>query len=594
MKSKKKLLISMLVVSFSLISVIATIAIVFALTQQRILTTLNITYVAEDIDGTASGSFTIGGVTEKLTAMKGNNVIGDKLVFKASDTEDAGNLMFPEDALALTSQNDNIIIQYTYSNTGSKHYIASMDFAANIDSDNMKVEYSINGTEYSEKRYAVVVPAHSSNKSYWIKISIIDKAKSASFKGDFDWLLKGCDEQSDDYLTIASTEFQATGTSGEYLVKFNGEGYLPGGQVVFPRSVNGDPVITIAQNSSLTQEQKNMVQSAYVPDSVKTIKESAFEGFEKLETITLEQYESAGASAKATTGLTTIGKNAFKNCSKLNNLVIPNTLTSVNLTAFKGCSNLTHLIVDNVNKNVISAIDLLSGEDYDGNLYEVNVTIGKNITNIPSNIFNESGGIKSLKIHDKVTAIASGSFHSWGLTRIIVDEGNTRYHSVGNCLIETSSKTLILGCKTSVIPADGSVTVIGDSAFRSSSITTIEIPACVTSIEGHAFEACVNLQTVTFAGNSTLTSIGSCAFNLCSNLNSIEIPASVTQIGTMAFGDSIESVTLQNKSGWGIYILNYDDIWELVESFAEEDFEDPEYTAMLFRDYFDRDWIRAD
>ena len=183
MRTKKKLLISMLVVSFVLLSIIATVAIAFALTQQTIKTSLNIGYTVEDIDGTASATFTVGGVTESLVAMKGENVIGDKLVFKAGDTENAGNLMFPEDALALSAQNDNVVIQYTYSNTGAKHYIASMDFNANIQADNMKVEYSIDGTSYSENRYAVVVPANTSNRSYWIKISIEDKAKSASFTG---------------------------------------------------------------------------------------------------------------------------------------------------------------------------------------------------------------------------------------------------------------------------------------------------------------------------------------------------------------------------------------------------------------------------
>ena len=165
MKAKRKLLISMLAIVFVLLAVVATVAIAFALTQQTITTTLNIGYVVEDIDGTASATYTIGGVTEQLTAKKGDQVIGNTLVFHAGDTEDAGNLMFPEGQIPLSAQNDNIVIQYTYSNTGAKHYIASMSFDGNINADNMKVEYSIDGTTYSENRYAVVVPANTINKS---------------------------------------------------------------------------------------------------------------------------------------------------------------------------------------------------------------------------------------------------------------------------------------------------------------------------------------------------------------------------------------------------------------------------------------------
>ena len=166
MRTKRKLLISMLAIVFVLLAVVATVAIAFALTQQTITTTLNIGYTVEDIDGSASATYTIGGVTESLTAMKNGQAQGNTLYFHAADTEAAGSLEFPADALALSAQNDNVVIQYTYSNTGEKHYIASMSFDAQLKADNMKVEYSINGTDYSANRYAVVVPANTANKSY--------------------------------------------------------------------------------------------------------------------------------------------------------------------------------------------------------------------------------------------------------------------------------------------------------------------------------------------------------------------------------------------------------------------------------------------
>ena len=357
MNTKKRLFISLIVVAILLLSIITTV-IIFAAAQQTISTTLNITYKVEDIDGTASASYTIGGITEKLTAKKGTNVIGETLVFKAGDRENAGNLMFPKDALALTSQNDNVVIQYTYSNTGAKHYIASMDLNANIKKDNMKVEYSINGTEYSEQPYAVVVPANTSNRSYWIKISILDKAKSASFTGDFDWLLKGCNPQTEDYLSIISSEFQAT-VEGAYAVKLNGEGYLPGGKVVFPSEINGDKVTTIVQNTSLTDAQKAQVTSVYIPDSVQTIGDGAFSGFVNLESVIFEQNEGS-----ATSGLTTIGANAFAKCASLTSIEIPNSVTNIGTFAFSDCTKLTSVTFKNTeNWFVADSSDATSGTD---------------------------------------------------------------------------------------------------------------------------------------------------------------------------------------------------------------------------------------
>ena len=71
---------------------------------------------------------------------------------------------------------------------------------------------------------------------------------------------------------------------------------------------------------------------------------------------------------------------------------------------------------------------------------------------------------------------------------IVVEEGNPVYHSDGNCLIETESKTLVAGCNTSVIPDDGSVTSIGYYAFNGcTGLTSVTIPDGVTSIGGSAF-----------------------------------------------------------------------------------------------------------
>ena len=113
-------------------------------------------------------------------------------------------------------------------------------------------------------------------------------------------------------------------------------------------------------------------------------------------------------------------------------------------------------------------------------------------------------------------------------------EGNSVYHSEGNCLIETASKTLIAGCKNSVIPTDGSVTSIGGSSFSGcSNLTSIVIPEGVTSIGNRAFSQCSSLTSIEIP--ESVKSIGNGAFGDCSSLTSIEIPEGVTSIGNSAF-----------------------------------------------------------
>jgi len=540
MSSKKKLIVSMLVLAFVLLSIIATVAIAFALTQQTIKTTLNITYQAEDLDGTASATFTVGGVTESLTAEKNGQVIGDKLVFKASDTESAGNLMFPEDGLALTSENDNVVIQYTYSNTGSKHYIASMDFDANIEKENMKVEYSINGTDYSEQRYAVVVPAKTSNKNYWIKISIIDKAENASFIGDFNWVLNGCDPQDKAYLTLPSLEIQATETAGAYQVSVVNSGEYAG-NLVIPAEV-GEDMVTAIVEGSLTDEQKNMVRSVSIPETVTTIGESAFEGFTNLETVALAQNQSvSGASAQSATGLTTIGANAFKNCSSLDEFIIPNTLEDLANDAFAGCSLLKKITIDNNNEDIMYTLWL--------NLSFETLIFGDSVTTIADEMFSFAN-IKNLEIGRNVQEI--GWFALIGsptLETVKVKEGNTHFYDKGNCLI-SSDGVVILAGQEFEIPNDGTITAIGDYAFyNNSNIISIVIPDSVKSIGEGAFntETECNLESVKLGSNLETIYTGAFA---CSKITEIILPASLTTIYEAAFIDCVNLTYIEVNSNF--------------------------------------------
>lgn len=119
--------------------------------------------------------------------------------------------------------------------------------------------------------------------------------------------------------------------------------------------------------------------------------------------------------------------------------------------------------------------------------------------------FYGCSSLDSITIPNSVTSIGFMAFRNClSLEKIVVEENNHTYHSEGNCLIETDTKTLIAGCKTSVIPSDGSVTSIGDDAFQwCTSLTSITIPDSVTSIGSGAFYYCTSLKTVYYEGTTS-------------------------------------------------------------------------------------------
>ncbi len=157
------------------------------------------------------------------------------------------------------------------------------------------------------------------------------------------------------------------------------------------------------------------------------------------------------------------------------------------------------------------------------------------VTSIAEEAFSGSN-IKTVKIPASITDIAAGSPYTIGafggcsgIESITVAEGNENYISKGNCLIKKESKTLISGCKNSVIPSDGSVTVIGNAAFRGrEGLTDINIPKGITNIDSFAFENCKNLKTVVIP--NSVTFLGESPFWGCIGLVSAVVPESITEI----------------------------------------------------------------
>ena len=242
-----------------------------------------------------------------------------------------------------------------------------------------------------------------------------------------------------------------------------------------------------------------------------------------------DKYESQIRSVEIGEGITSIGSCAFYKCIYLSSAVIPEGVTTLGDSAFSACRSL-----------------------------------------------------KEIYIPSTVEKIGTRTF-SWfvGLEKITVSENNPVFHSDGNCIIETATKTLLTGCNTSVIPTDGSVTAIGDNAFSGcNGLSSIVIPDCITSIGECPFVFCNSNLTVIFPTgsasyihdvkynrnnncfidtttkkliaicensviptNGSVTSIGERALSYVPELPSINIPSAVTQIDAGAFsGSSFEKV----------------------------------------------------
>ena len=280
-------------------------------------------------------------------------------------------------------------------------------------------------------------------------------------------------------------------------------------------------------------------QNTIIPNSVTTIGESAFEGCSGLTSVTIPNgvttigeaafWGSSGlTSVTIPNSVTNIGEAAFWGCSGLTSVTIPNSVTSIGARAFHGCSVLTSVTIPN-------SVTTIGGETFWGCSGLTSITIPNSVTSIGIRAFYGCSSMTSITIPNSVTSIERYAFYGCSsLTSISVESGNTVYDSRNNCdaIIETSSNTLIAGCKNTFIPI--SVTSIGEAAFEGcSGLTSVTIPNGVTSIGSNAFYGCSGLTSVTIP--NSVTSIGSSAFYGCFGLTSVTIPNSLTSIGGEAF-----------------------------------------------------------
>ena len=218
--------------------------------------------------------------------------------------------------------------------------------------------------------------------------------------------------------------------------------------------------------------------------------------------------------------LTEINGNSFYNCQSLVNMKIPSSVTGIYNNAFWGCDKLME------NENGVLYVDRWAvGCD----VSVVNTSIRENTVGISAYTFRDCSELISIEIPTSVTRIASPAFVGCSsLETIVVDEGNAVYHSVGNCIIETKKKRLIVGCKNTVIPTDGSVALIDFGTFHDCyGLTSIEIPSSVKGIY-RSFLGCADLKSITLFSDVPVRLYGMDAF-ANSPIEAIYVPASAVE-----------------------------------------------------------------
>lgn len=337
---------------------------------------------------------------------------------------------------------------------------------------------------------------------------------------------------------------------------------------------------TMPSNTNLTLEDgtlsiagyafysKTQLKSITIPDTVKYIGYYAFYGCTGLTSITIpeslsddrtpiytesvqnetsKKYSLSGSTRTFTpfynnTGITTINWNARDFRPKGNSTAAYNFLASNQL------KNVTTV-------NIGSSVETIPSYFINGFSKVTSLTLPNSVTCIGAYAFYGCTNITSITIPESVTTFGylSKENTSIGTWSILYSSGITTLnynaiaaHKYGN--INRSSNlwgkdltTINIGNQVQVIPAGflgsnqtsitsinipSSVTTIEDYAFYQSKLTSIDLPASVTSIGNYAFYGCSSLTSITIRATTPPTLDSSYTYTFPTTSCTIYVPAS--------------------------------------------------------------------
>ncbi|MBQ7901439.1 MAG: leucine-rich repeat protein, partial [Clostridia bacterium] len=311
-------------------------------------------------------------------------------------------------------------------------------------------------------------------------------------------------------------------------------------------------------------------------------------------------------------GLTEIGSDVFGFCTAVESVVVPENITSLGWQAFFSCTNLKSITIENPDCNIYGANSTISNKVanvvdyyYDGVIYGyTNSTAQKYAEKFDCNFV-------ALDAEPVVTTTAATTAATTASTTVSTTETTTTSATVRitvPVIVSTAGTTSSISTTAPITVS----TTVSTTAPYYPTVTTTTIKSLAYEKIDEDNDGTYDYVEITGC-NNTLTEIGipevidglsvkaiaTNAFNGCESLESITIPASVTEIGSLAFFmcSSLKNINVDDENTVfcdvdGVLFCYATDrigeliLWQYPTGRTESEYILPENTAVIGNDAF--------
>lgn len=259
-------------------------------------------------------------------------------------------------------------------------------------------------------------------------------------------------------------------------------------------------------------------------------------------------------------GVDTIACKAFKDCTNIKKIIIPDTVLIIEESAFERCIKIESISIPASVRRI--------GEKAFSRCYNlVSIIMLDGLERIDKEAFSYCARLKWIKIPKTVVEVEASAFNScYKLTRIYVDENNETLISDENGILYSKQENKIIRCPENY------------------SNNTVTLPVGIKEIGQYAFYNCREIENIILP--YTLEKISGFAFaNLC-KVSTLLIPKSVEHFDTSAITGWKKSQKVSFEKNCN-YVIEYEVNEYKKHSYLEYQDEKKEYEFVLVKTTFE-------